>query len=85
MAPLTLWDRRTIESVQVTVAEDEGIDGRGDFYDATGALRDVGQNHLLHLLGLTLMDAPARAAGDISAGRPALSGASSAGAGRVTR
>ena len=41
-----------------------GIDGRADFYDATGALRDVGQNHLLQLLALTLMDAPTRAAGD---------------------
>src|SRR3954451_15827489 len=59
-----LWDRRSIESIQVTVAEDGGVDGRGDFYDATGALRDVGQNHLLQLLSLALMDAPARVAGD---------------------
>ena len=59
-----LWDRRSIESVQVTVAEAGGIEGRADFYDATGALRDVGQNHLLQLLALTLMDAPTRAAGD---------------------
>ena len=59
-----LWDRRSIESIQVTVAEDGGVDGRGDFYDATGALRDVGQNHLLQLLALVLMDAPARVAGD---------------------
>jgi glucose-6-phosphate 1-dehydrogenase len=59
-----LWDRRSIESIQVTVAEDGGVDGRGDFYDATGALRDVGQNHLLQLLALTLMDAPARVAGE---------------------
>jgi glucose-6-phosphate 1-dehydrogenase len=59
-----LWDRRSIESIQVTVAEDGGVDGRGDFYDATGALRDVGQNHLLQLLALTLMDAPGRAEGD---------------------
>lgn len=59
-----LWDRRSIESIQVTVAEDGGVDGRGDFYDATGALRDVGQNHLLQLLALTLMDPPARVAGD---------------------
>jgi len=59
-----LWDRRSIESIQITVAEDGGVDGRGDFYDATGALRDVGQNHLLQLLALTLMDAPARVAGE---------------------
>ncbi len=58
-----LWDRRSIESIQVTVAEDGGVDDRGEFYDATGALRDVGQNHLLQLLALTLMDAPARVAG----------------------
>ena len=59
-----LWDRRSIESVQVTVAEAGGVDGRGEFYDANGALRDVGQNHLLQLLALTLMDAPARVAGE---------------------
>lgn len=59
-----LWDRRSIESIQVTVAEDGRVDGRGEFYDATGALRDVGQNHLLQLLALTLMDAPTRAQGD---------------------
>jgi glucose-6-phosphate 1-dehydrogenase len=59
-----LWDRRSIASVQVTVAEDGGVDGRGEFYDATGALRDVGQNHLLQLLALTLMDPPGRLEGD---------------------
>jgi glucose-6-phosphate 1-dehydrogenase len=59
-----LWDRRSIASVQVTVAEEGGVDGRGEFYDATGALRDVGQNHLLQLLALTLMDPPSRLAGD---------------------
>ena len=59
-----LWDRRSIESIQVTVAEEGGVDGRGEFYDANGALRDVGQNHLLQLLALTLMDAPARVAGE---------------------
>ena len=59
-----LWDRRSVESIQVTVAEDGGVGDRGEFYDANGALRDVGQNHLLQLLALTLMDAPARVAGD---------------------
>jgi glucose-6-phosphate 1-dehydrogenase len=59
-----LWDRRSIESVQVTVAESGGVDGRADFYDATGALRDVAQNHMLQLLAVTLMDAPTRAAGE---------------------
>ena len=69
-----LWDRRSIESIQVTVAEDGGVDGRGDFYDATGALRDVGQNHLLQLLALTLMDAPG-ARGRRRAARRAAEGA----------
>jgi glucose-6-phosphate 1-dehydrogenase len=59
-----LWDRRSVESIQITVAEDGGVGDRGEFYDATGALRDVGQNHLLQLLALTLMDAPALVAGD---------------------
>jgi glucose-6-phosphate 1-dehydrogenase len=59
-----LWDRRSIESVQITVAESGGVEGRADFYDATGALRDVAQNHMLQLLAMTLMDAPTRAAGD---------------------
>ena len=53
-----LWDRHTIDHVQITVAEDEGVDGRGEFYDATGALRDVGQNHLIQLLAFTAMDPP---------------------------
>jgi len=59
-----LWDRRSVESIQVTVAEDGGVGGRGDFYDGTGALRDVAQNHLLQLLALTLMDPPATVAGE---------------------
>src|SRR3954453_7881913 len=59
-----LWDRRSIESIQVTVAEEGGIEGRAEFYDDTGALRDVGQKHLLQLLALTLIDAPARVAGE---------------------
>ena len=59
-----LWDRRSVEHVQITVAEESGVGGRGEFYDATGALRDVGQNHLLQLLALTAMDPPGRVTGD---------------------
>jgi glucose-6-phosphate 1-dehydrogenase len=50
--------------VQITVAEDSGVDGRGEFYDATGALRDVGQNHLMQLLAFTAMDPPSSMRGE---------------------
>src|SRR5215469_11877643 len=47
-----LWNRDRIQSVQVTMAEDFGVDDRGAFYDPVGALRDVVQNHLLQVIGL---------------------------------
>lgn len=53
-----LWTRQHIDNVQITVAEDMGIEGRGSFYERVGALRDVGQNHLLQLLALTAMEPP---------------------------
>jgi glucose-6-phosphate 1-dehydrogenase len=59
-----LWDRHAIDHVQITVAEDDGVDGRGEFYDATGALRDVGQNHLMQLLAFTAMDPPSSMRGE---------------------
>jgi len=54
------WDRTHVESVQITMAEDFGIQGRGGFYDATGAVRDVIQNHLFQLLSNLAMEPPAR-------------------------
>jgi len=54
------WDRGHVESVQITMAEDFGIRGRGGFYDATGAIRDVVQNHLFQLLSNLAMEPPAR-------------------------
>ncbi len=53
-----LWDRKTVSCVQVTMAEDFGVEGRGRFYDPVGALRDVVQNHLLQVLGLVAMEPP---------------------------
>jgi len=55
-----LWNTRHIEQVQITVAETVGVEGRGDYYDSSGAMRDMLQNHLLQLLCLTAMEPPAR-------------------------
>ncbi len=53
-----LWDKDSIEHIEITVAEDIGAGGRGAYYDKSGALRDMVQNHLLQLLCLTMMEAP---------------------------
>jgi len=55
-----LWSRTHVESVQITMAENFGIQGRGAFYDQTGAVRDVVQNHLFQILTNLMMDPPAR-------------------------
>ncbi len=54
-----VWSREHVESIQITMAEDFGVEDRGSFYDRVGALRDVVQNHLLQVLALVTMDPPA--------------------------
>jgi glucose-6-phosphate 1-dehydrogenase len=59
-----LWNRNSVEAIQITMAEDFGAADRGRFYDAVGALRDVVQNHLLQVLALVTMDPPIGASAD---------------------
>lgn len=58
-----LWSRAHIERVEINLSEREGVEGRGAFYDGVGALRDVGQNHILQMLALIAMENP----GELSA------------------
>jgi glucose-6-phosphate 1-dehydrogenase len=59
-----LWNRDHIQTIQITMAEDFGVDDRGSFYDPVGALRDVVQNHLLQVLGLIASEPPSVADAD---------------------
>jgi glucose-6-phosphate 1-dehydrogenase len=54
-----IWNRNYVASVQITMAEDFGVQGRGRFYEEVGAVRDVVQNHMLQVTALLAMDAPA--------------------------
>jgi glucose-6-phosphate 1-dehydrogenase len=59
-----LWDRNAVSCIQITMAENFGVEDRGKFYDAVGALRDVVQNHLLQVLALVAMEPLTGGAGD---------------------
>ena len=57
-----VWSRNYLETIQITMAEDFGVEDRGHFYDPVGALRDVVVNHLMQVVAACAMEAPAAAA-----------------------
>ena len=59
-----VWNRHYVASVQITMAEAFGVEGRGAFYDSVGALRDVVQNHLMQVVAFLAMEPPASATAD---------------------
>ncbi|WP_196603472.1 glucose-6-phosphate dehydrogenase [Pectinatus haikarae] len=59
-----LWNSRYIESIQISASEDMGIEGRGGYYDASGALKDMVQNHLFQILSIVAMEWPEKFSAD---------------------
>ena len=64
-----VWNRNYVRSVQITMSETIGVEGRGSFYDSVGAIRDVMQNHLLQVLALVAMEPPVGPESQLPAGR----------------
>ena len=56
-----VWNRHYIDNIQITLVESFGVEGRGSFYDTVGTIRDVVQNHVLHIVSLLAMEPPASA------------------------
>ncbi len=80
-----LWNSSHVSSIQITLAESFGVEDRGRFYDAVGALRDVVVNHLLQLLAAATMDAPRKGENLDGARRRLLSAVADADPGRYAR
>ena len=64
-----IWNRNYVRSVQITMSETIGVEGRGSFYDGVGAIRDVMQNHLLQVVALVAMEPPVGPESQLPAGR----------------
>jgi glucose-6-phosphate 1-dehydrogenase len=60
----SMWSRDRVDSIQITAAEELGVEGRAGYYDGVGAVRDMLQNHVLQILALVTMDAPAGMSAD---------------------